>query len=207
MDVVLERVAGRSEVLPLRFLDSAEKLDSLPAWLRNFTVEEQRRSFIDRMQSGTQSNREQAESACRLRQDAAGHWATLEKCLERDRELNAQLGRLDEQIAHLAATIERDADSAMTKTPFAEKMAEWRHCRDAALNEFDVKLRTLQESQIQCDKESADLAARVAQRADLPRKKEASIFRRFLGNLFNGRVIQDMESLVTRRHTERGRRD
>src|SRR5262245_9536660 len=49
IDVVLERLVGRSELLPLRFLDTTEKPEALPAWLHRFTLEEQRRAFSERL--------------------------------------------------------------------------------------------------------------------------------------------------------------
>ena len=112
LDLVLERLATCSAILPLRYLDATEKPEALPAWLRTMTMEEQKRSFLDRLQQGIKTNREQAESACRSRQDGAILWATLQGRLDQFRDAAARLEQLNQQSTQLAAAIEQEADAA-----------------------------------------------------------------------------------------------
>jgi hypothetical protein len=195
LDVVLERLSSSSAVLPLRYLDATEKADALPAWLRAMTMEEQKRSFLDRLQQGIKTNREQAETACRSRQDGAALWATLQARLEQYRDAAARLDQLNLQSTQLAAAIEQEADTAAADSLFATKLAEWRQNRDAALKEMDVKLAALQQTQAQCDKESAELATKVAALEPTYQAKKNA---RFWSMIFwtNGHVIAEMEALL-----------
>src|SRR5207247_1130973 len=83
LDVILQRLVGRAESFVLRCLDALEKPESLSAGVRAFTLEEQKRAFLERVVAGARGNHEQAESACRQRRGQESFWAELQACVLR----------------------------------------------------------------------------------------------------------------------------
>lgn len=204
MDVVLERLADSPQVLALRCLDATEQASAVPTAVRTLILDEQKRAFLDRLQSGVKSNREGADSACRSRSDGAAHWPALTACVEKYRDLTGRLHQLDQQSAELAACIEQEAETGNSDTPFAAKMAEWRRSRDAELTEADAKVAGLQQTLAQAQKETADLDARIAALEPAYRaKKQASFWS--LAYWTNGHLIQEMDALVAQQTQRKAR--
>ena len=52
VDVVLQKLLGRQEVFPIRYLETNEKPGSLPGVVRGLTLEEQQKTFQDRLLAG-----------------------------------------------------------------------------------------------------------------------------------------------------------
>jgi AAA domain len=190
LDVILHRLVDRSDVFALRFLDTLEKPESLPAWLRGFTLDEQKRAFLERVVAGARRNHEQAETTCRLHRDTEPLWAELRMCAERHAEVDAKLQALETEVSHFAA---QSAD-----LPFVAKLADLRKSCDEAIVALDATLRIHQEALARCDQEAADLAARIAEREPGFRAKKDSRFwtLAYWTNLFNGSIIPEMEALL-----------
>ncbi len=144
LDVVLERLIGRSEVFALRFLDAPEKLEGLPAWLRGFTLEEQKQAFLERILTGARGNRDEVESVCRQRRDEEPLWAELTACLDQWRALDDRLRQLQERQPQLAASVEQDAETAVGA--FTAQLADLRKICDDATNALDASSQTHQEA-------------------------------------------------------------
>lgn len=193
VDVILERLVGRSVVFALRFLDTHEKLETLPAWLRGFTLEEQKQAFLERTLTGARGNRDEVEATCRARRDEEPLWTELPSCLERCRAVADRLRKLDDQIPRLAQIVERDAE-----TPFGARLAELRRAWDESVQEMDARLQTHKDALAQCEKEAAELAARIAEREPGYRAKKHTRFwtLAFWLNLFSGQIIQETETLL-----------
>lgn len=190
VDVILERLVGRQEVLGLRMLDALEKPASLPGWLRGFTLEEQKQAFVARTVAAARRNHEQTESACKQRRDQEPHWAELQACAERCRDLDQKLQALQSEFAGIAATVEREAESG--------GLADLRHGCDEALREVDAVLRIHQDALARSEQEATDLAAQIAAResAYLAKKNGRFWTLAYWLNLFNGHIIREMETLV-----------
>src|SRR5205823_3829098 len=83
VDVVLQRLAGRPEVFPIRFLDPEETAEALPAEVRGLTLAEQQQTFRERTLLGARQAHELAEEACHRRQREDACWPPLAQTAER----------------------------------------------------------------------------------------------------------------------------
>jgi hypothetical protein len=206
LDVVLERLVGKPDVLALRFLDQTEKPETLPAWLRGFTLDEQKRAFCERVQAGARGNREQVEAACRRHGEQDPLWSELNACAERCRALQERRQRLLDQLSQVAAAVERDAESA-GDSPRLAQLADLRHTHDQADGELARTLQAQHAAFAQCDQEIARLAARIAELEPGYAAKKNSRFwtPAFWLNLFNGSIIPEMDA-TQQRHDEAQKR-
>ena len=173
LDVVLERLVGHTDVLAVRFLAMTEKLEMLPGWLRGFTLDEQKKAFCERVQTGARGNRQNVEAACRRFGDQGPHWPELQACAERYRELQERRRQLLER-QHLPAA----------------------QATEQAADEADHSLLALRESLEKCDREITELGARIVELepAYLAKKHTRFWTPAFWGSLFNNRVIPEMET-------------
>ncbi len=198
VDVVLARLVGRSEVFALRLLDPLEKPEAIPPWLRGFTLDEQRQSFLERTLAGARGNSEHHESACRRRGAQAPLWGELRACAERNDALEQQQRRVSDGLAGVAAEVASEADAADAATPFWARLRQMRAACDDGLRELESSLATHQADLSVCDHVLADRGVRVA---SLEPGYQAKKHRRFWTpafwlNLFNAGVVAETESLI-----------
>jgi AAA domain len=196
LDVILHRLVDRPDVLALRFLDGLEKPESLPASLRGFTLDEQKRTFLDRVLAGARRNHEHIEATCRQHCDAEPLWVELRTCAERYADVEAKRKALETELNQLA-----DAENA--NLPFTLQLADLRRSCDEAVGVLEATLRGHHESLSKHDQEAADLAARIAERESAYRAKKHGRFwtLTFWANLFNGSIVAKMDALLAR-HAE-----
>lgn len=199
LDVVLHRLAKCPEVLALRFLETAEKADSLPSWLREFTLERQQKVFLERMLLGARGKHGEADSACRQCRDQEPLWAELWACLECCNDVGRRLLALDAQMAALRDTVEHEAGNACGDRPIRARVAALKQAHDHALQ---VKTATLQMHEAELarrDHELEQCAAKITEREPAYQAKKQNRFwtLAYWANLFNGTVIQEMDSLLT----------
>src|SRR5262249_37012892 len=109
IDVVLGRLAGCPEVLPVRLLGPDENAEALPGWLRSLTLQEQRRAFHHHAVQGASRARAQAEETCQRRQGEESLWPQLLPLADRHTELQQQLQNLQKRQAAVAGEVEREA--------------------------------------------------------------------------------------------------
>jgi hypothetical protein len=197
LDVVLQRLVGRPETFALRFLDTAEKLESLPAWLRGFTLDEQKQAFQDRVLAGARANHQQAEALCQQRQGEEPLWAALQTGALRYHELEARLHTLQAQFPSIADDLKRETESANTDTPFLNRLLEIKHTGDEAIRTMEASLQTQQAALAKCAQEASEQAARIAERepAYLAKKHGRFWTLAYWTNLFNGSIIAETEAL------------
>ncbi|MSQ92938.1 MAG: hypothetical protein EXR98_00105 [Gemmataceae bacterium] len=196
LDVVLQRLIGRPEILALRFLDTHEKAETLAAGVRSFTLEQQQKAFLERTLLGVRSKHGEADSACRQRRDLEPVWSELGAYQERCDACRQRLQTLDGQVATLSEVVERDADGS--DTPFAAGISALRKSGTEATQTLAEKLRTDAEGVAQCDQEIAQLKATIAQNQPAYDAKKHGRFwtLAYWTNLFNGAIIQEMETLL-----------
>lgn len=209
VDVVLQRLVGRPEILALRLLDGTQRPETLPDWLRRLTPEEQTRAFREQVLTDARRKRDQSESACQLRRAAEPHWQDLQACLDNLLSKREQLQRLDDQAAKLAEQVDQDADRAQVDAPFGANMAEWRNGRDAALAEIDAQIVVLNGNLAAADQESQVLAQRIACLEPGYRAKKQGKFwsPAFWAHLFHGHIVPEMEALLGQRKDLDARRE
>jgi hypothetical protein len=197
LDVILQRLGDCPEALPLRFLDAQEKPELLPAWLRAFTLEEQKKAFLERMSAGARSNHDQAESVCRQRREQEPLWNELRACAGRQRDVQERLQALNAQLPGLAADVERAAGAPDAGGAWRMRLAELRRAADEEHQQTDAALRTQQEALARAQQENAGLAARIAERepAFLAKKQGRWWTPAYWLNLFNSQIVPDMEAL------------
>jgi hypothetical protein len=198
LDVILHRLLGHPEVLALRFLDALEKPESLPAWLRGFTLEEQKQAFLERALAGARGNYEQAESACRQRRAEEALWAELRACAQRWRDLETRQYALQEQHSRIGETVEGEAETTNADSAFLTCVTKLRQERDAAIGEIERALRSQQDALAKREQEATELSARIAERepAYLAKKHGRFWTLTYWTNLFNGSILQEMEVLL-----------
>ncbi len=186
LDVVLERLVGKTEVLALRLLEAAEKLESLPVWLRGLTLDEQKKAFCERVQAGARGNRDQVEAACQRYGEQGPLWLELQACADRCRQLQARRQRLLDlqQLIEAPAPVQADAES-------------------------DDALKAPRAAIEQCDQDLARLSARIAalEPGYLAKKHGRFWTLAFWGNLFTSRVLTEMEGARGERAEAQKRKD
>ena len=197
LDVVLERLAGRSEVLALRFLEPTEKPEALPAWLRGFTLEEQKHAFQERTLTGARGNHAQIDATCRQRSGLEPLWAELHAAVERCGDLQQQLRNLQAVLPHSEAAVEREAQTSNPESPVSTQLADLRKAFETDHRELETSLNTQQAALAVCDQESAELAGRIAALEPGYQAKKHNRFwtPAFWANLLNAQIIPAMESL------------
>lgn len=208
LDVVLERLVGRTEVFALRLLETHEKLETLPAWLRGFTLEEQKQAFLERTLAGARGNREEAESACRVHRAEEPLWSELHECLERINAATTRLNLLDTRASQVDETVEREASTPGAAAAFVERLTALRQVFDADSVGLEAKRQTQIALQSQCDAELTDVASRLValEPAYLAKKHTRFWTAAFWGNLFNGGIIRETEALLARQAEVQARR-
>ncbi len=196
LDVVLHRLADRPEVLAVRFLDTHEKAESLPAWLRGLTLDQQQKAFLERTQQGAQVKHSEADAACRRRREVESLWSELQACLGRCDDIRRRMLSLDTQDATLDDTLEQEA--AVGDSPIATLVTALGQERDRAIQALTATLRTHQEALASCDQELIELAAKIAVNEPAFRAKKQNRFwtAAFWANLFNGTIVQETEAIL-----------
>jgi hypothetical protein len=196
LDVVLERLVGRPEVFALRHLDAGEKPEALPAWLRGFTVEEQKQSFVERALAGARGNHEKALAACRRQADLESAWPELHACVEHGGDLQQRFNHVQAQLDGLSEAAERDANA--TGLPFAASLADRLQPSQDALAAVRTELAQCRRALGECEAKAGALTTRIACLEPGYRAKKDRRFwtLAFWLHLFNGSVIPEMETLL-----------
>ncbi len=207
VDVVLERLVGRSDVFALRLLETQEKIETLPAWLRGFTLDEQKQAFLERVLAGARGNREEADSACRAHRAEEPLWAELQACLDRHVQLVTRIREIDDQAPRLPEMVAQAAETP-GDAPLHRSLAVLRERYDADVAALELRRQTLRAAQSSCDAEQTDLASRIAAlEPGYLAKKHARFWTvAFWANLFNSRIIPEMEALLAKQFDAQTRR-
>ncbi len=167
VDVVLERLAGCPEVLPIRLLGPEERAENLPAALRALTLPEQRRAFRERALAGARQARLQAEETCKRRQRDETVWPQLLPLSGQRLDIEERLRALNQRRAEVLAAVERAAvglpgDDAKPSARFAAELLALKQDTVTAINEWQAIQKTLTEQQSAATREQQEIAARLA---------------------------------------------
>lgn len=212
LDVVLERLVGKPDVLAVRFLEATEKMESLPAWLRGFTLDEQMKAFCERVQTGARGNREQVEAACRRHGEQGPLWDELQTCAERCRALQKRREELQDAID--ACVLLDDGSDPRLNERIEELLqgqpeARTKEAAEKDAAELDTSLQALRDPLDECCKMVSQLAARVAELEPgyLAKKHGRFWTFAFWGNLFRSGIIPEMEAAQQQLSESRKRMD
>ena len=181
----------------MRFLDAPEKLEALPAWLRGFTLEEQKLAFLERILTGARGNRDEVESACRRRREEEPLWAELTEHLEQI----AVVQQLIQDLHHppRGCQVVKDMTELQpTRDEFKTQLAGLRAAFDEDLRGIETRLQAEQELLAKIEAATADLARRIAALDPGYRARKDKRFwtPAFWANLFNGQLIPLTETLL-----------
>lgn len=205
LDVVLHRLVGRSEVFALRLLDAQEKAESLPAWLRGFTLEDQKQAFLERTLTGARSNRDRSEAACKERHEQTGVWTELQSCADSYQTLDYHQSQLNSRLANVTNDVSRDADDAGNTSAFSAGIRDLRQLRADTLKQIDTALAQQSDELTKCNQQSAELASQI-QRLEpgyQARKNGRFWTVAYWTNLFNGAIAEDDQTLGRPRQRQR----
>lgn len=198
LDVVLERLVNRAEVFALRFLDPQERPEGLPAWLRSFTLEEQKKNFLERTLTGARVHREAVESACRRRHAEEPLWEELRGNLGRTGEVQARLHSIETELPRQEEVVNREAENLHGDSPICRQLADLRRACETDLALLQKQADAQKELLALCDREVADCTARLTAIEPAYRAKKESRFwsGAFWSNLFNSGLIPEAEALI-----------
>jgi hypothetical protein len=199
VDIVLQKLVGRQEVFPIRYLEATEKPGLLPAWLRGVILEEQQKAFQERILTGARDNREQVESRCQRRHAEEPIWAELRVCLDRTNALERRLGDLQGRTLQLPSFVESEAQGRDAETLFAAQMAERRLSQELTLQKLDATIQSHVATLAAVEQEIAELSGRITALEPGYRAKKDKRFWTwaFWQHLLNGQILQEMETLQT----------
>jgi hypothetical protein len=206
VDVVLERLAGRSEILALRFLDAYEKIESLPAVRRGFTMEDQKQSFVDRTLTGARRSRDAAESACRQRREQEPLWEELaDKLREHENHLldQAQLAKQEQSLHDSLRPLVEFEGAAL-----GHDLSLLKNQCDNEIEVINADIRIKLDAVAKNEAEAATVAQRIEQSSSAYEAKKHKRFwtPAFWANLFNGTLIAQTEECLNqqaRLHAEK----
>ena len=143
VDCVLEGLAGRAGVCPVRCLAAGESAESLPPGLRRLVFEERLRLFREQTLPAAKQALEEASRRCAVRRNDEAVWVGLEE-LARRREEADEAGR---RIADGMVQVEEEvaAEAAVDGTsPFQQACAACRKALGEALARIDARQAELQ---------------------------------------------------------------
>lgn len=168
LDVVLQRLVGRQDVLALRFPDNGEDIASLPAWLRGFTPAEQQQAFLERALADARASLARAEALSHRRTEEAAGWAELHALARRAATQRAEQAALAARQLQIEAEIEREAEGlplpsrGLPSGPFAAELVALGKAHAEAIASIRADETALREKQSARTKELAELAPRLA---------------------------------------------
>ncbi len=111
VDVVLERLAGCADVLPIRLRTTPAEAESLSPALRALTLGEQRRALRERSVAGAAQARRDAEELLRRRAGQEQVWPQLVPLGEQIGGLQDRLQHQRQRLAEIGGEVEREAAS------------------------------------------------------------------------------------------------
>jgi hypothetical protein len=167
VDVVLERLAGCADVLPIRLLAADESASTLPPAVRGLTLPEQRRAFRASALAGARQARRLAEETCQRRLRDAAIWPQLPPIAERHTEVEARLRTLMQRTAAVSGEVEREAAALPSVAkgspsgPFAAELVELHKRVAAALAESQAAHQVVREKQDALRHEMTTLTAQL----------------------------------------------
>ncbi|MCI0637576.1 MAG: AAA domain-containing protein [Gemmataceae bacterium] len=123
LDVVLERLAERPEVLALRFLEMGETPEGLPAAVRQCTLPPRRQAFQEQALQHAQDARTRTEERCRQAQNEEGVWPMLSDLVATMSSLHDRLTALDEELARIPQKVAEEIAGNTAAAHLQEKLA------------------------------------------------------------------------------------
>jgi hypothetical protein len=151
LDRVLEQVGTRSGLNPVRCLGKTERADQLPPATRALTFSERERQLGEQAVASAAAEVEPAEARCRRLRQECETFGKLAAVVAESERLNADLSKLQDQRARLAADVERlvcGFEASGTAGPadrFLDSLVSPWAARQQAVQRLD-ELRTAAES-------------------------------------------------------------
>ncbi|MCI0381007.1 MAG: AAA domain-containing protein [Gemmataceae bacterium] len=176
LDVVLERLAERPEVLALRFLEIGETSEALPAAVRQCTLPPRRQAFQEQALKHAHDARTRTEERCRQAQNEEGVWPMLSDLVAKISSVRDRLTALEEEQARIPQEVAEEIAGNAEAAPLQEKLAALQATCLSELGRLDVEARQLAQRQQECQSAIEDLQRR---QRDLDRLAAAQEIRGF----------------------------
>jgi hypothetical protein len=165
IDRVLEQVAGRDPVCPIRCLSREERGAPLPPAIAALTFAERLRSLRElSAESARQAIAGAEQRSQRLRQDEP-IWSRLDELAGHHRQLDEQIETLHQRRSELAGAIEQEATAAEAPGAgageFASAVQAWARRRRYVLESIDHILEDLRTQVSQRQEELSELTKQV----------------------------------------------
>jgi hypothetical protein len=205
VDVVLERLAGCAEVLPIRLLAPTEHSASLPPTLRSLTLAEQRRAMRERALAGARQGHTLAEQTCQRRQREEAIWSQLAPLGERCLGVAERLRGLEERQARVPSEVEREAAGlpvgvkGLPSGPFAAALIELHKHAAAAMAQWQDTDKRLHEQRELTERERESTVVRLAALAPRCTAREQKRWWT-LAYWTGGSALREREALQIRLH-------
>jgi hypothetical protein len=143
LDRVLEQVGTREGLIPVRCLGKTERADQLPPASRALTFSERERQLGEQAVASAAAEVEPAEARCRRLRQECETLGKLAVVVAESERLHADLSKLQDQRARLAAAVERlvgDFESSSAAGPadgFLGSLVTARAARQQAVQRLD----------------------------------------------------------------------
>jgi hypothetical protein len=150
VDIILDRLAGCPDILPIRMLREDESAEALPPHVRGLTLAQQRKAVRDRTHDGARRARQQTEETCQKRRREESLWPEMLSIAGRHAALSDRLNALRRRQAEAAGEVEREAsglpfvNKGLPSGPFAAELVELHKRSGAAQAEWQAARQTLE---------------------------------------------------------------
>jgi hypothetical protein len=204
IDVILERLRGCADVLPIRLLAPDERGESLPRDIQALTLAEQRRAFRERAVAGARQARSQAEETCARRQREAALWPQLLPLADRQAALGDRIRAIEQQQATLHEEVEREAagsahgNQRQESCTLLAELAEVDKRSSAARSDWQASQSALDAKQAAARKEQEEIAPQLRTLEARCRAREGGKWWT-VAYWTSGPALQEREALLKRR--------
>jgi len=167
LDRILETLADREVVCPVRCVGADEKVEHLPFGIRALTFAEKVRSLREQAVQCARQGRERSERSCSRRQQEGALWPRLLELGEGWQQLDEQRAALRDRHAQVPEAVRReaaevDADCETPGTlPFAAALRTWGQTLAQNLARIDMALETGRQEQSKSRQTVDDLEAQA----------------------------------------------
>ncbi|MBV9122936.1 MAG: AAA family ATPase, partial [Planctomycetes bacterium] len=208
IDRVLEQVAGRDMICPVRCLGPDESLETLTPTARAYTFAERVRHLREHPLQCARREMTVVDQRCAQRRQEEPVLAQLQELAEQEQRLEAQREEVRQQTARVPAEVEREAREQETAEGPAEldsfpvTMRAWARTRQETLTRLDSAAAENRRKLDEQHREEADLTRQLETLRPLQAAKESKHWwtRAWWRATLKGDLAAEVSRLETRHH-------
>ncbi len=133
VDCVLQQVAERETVCPIRCVAADEKPEQLPPAIRALTLAEKATALRQQSLSAAREGRQAAEMQCARRRHEDGLWHQFKELAQGLAAQRAALAQAEEQFAAVAAQVAAEVEAGEGASPVARDVKALRQAQEERL--------------------------------------------------------------------------